>query len=513
MEYHVDIAIIGASTGGTAAALAALQAGCSVLLTEETDWIGGQFTSQAVPGDEHRWIEEKGATRNYRLFRKRIRDYYYRNFPLTLEAKALPFFNPGNGAVGRLSADPRVAVAVLNEMLAQYIFSGRLILIKNCSLKKVAVDGDKIDFVTVLHRETGDMHDVKATYYLDGTDTGEMLPLAKAEYVTGAESQAQTGELHALDKADPLDMQAVTHCFAVDYIPEGDFTIEKPAAYGFWKNYQAEFWPEKQLSMVTPHHITHMPLKWSLFGEDGRDMFQYRRILDTSNFQKGEFVSDVTIINVPQTDYFLGPVIETADAEAHLQAAKELSLSFLYWLQTEAVTRDGKIGYRGLRLRKDVTGTSDGLAKAVYIRESRRIRAEFTILEEHVGKEARKRDKAENFWDSVGIGAYRIDLHPSTGNRNYLDIDCLPFQIPLGSMIPLRMDNLLPACKNIGTTHITNGCYRLHPVEWGIGEVAGYLAAFCIRNRYIPREVRNTKEKLYDFQKVLLDAGIELSWD
>lgn len=134
-------------------------------------------------------------------------------------------------------------------------------------------------------------------------------------------------------------------------------------------------------------------------------------------------------------------------------------------------------------------------------------------MEEHVGKEARKRDKAENFWDSVGIGAYRIDLHPSTGNRNYLDIDCLPFQIPLGSMIPLRMDNLLPACKNIGTTHITNGCYRLHPVEWGIGEVAGYLAAFCIRNRYIPREVRNTKEKLYDFQKVLLNAGIELSWD
>lgn len=37
-----------------------------------------------------------------------------------------------------------------------------------------------------------------------------------------------------------MDMQAVTHCFAVDYIPERDFTIEKPATYAFWKNYQAE---------------------------------------------------------------------------------------------------------------------------------------------------------------------------------------------------------------------------------------------------------------------------------
>ncbi|MCF2491242.1 FAD-dependent oxidoreductase [Dyadobacter sp. CY347] len=31
------------------------------------------------------------------------------------------------------------------------------------------------------------------------------------------------------------------------------------------------------------------------------------------------------------------------------------------------------------------------------------------------------------------------------------------------------MENLLPSNKNIGTTHITNGCYRLYPVEWSIG--------------------------------------------
>ncbi len=55
-----------------------------------------------------------------------------------------------------------------------------------------------------------------------------------------------------------------------------------------------------------------------------------------------------------------------------------------------------------------------------------------------------------------------------------------PFQIPLGALIPVRIENLLPAAKNIGTTHITNGCYRLHPVEWNVGEVAGELAAHCL---------------------------------
>jgi hypothetical protein len=75
------------------------------------------------------------------------------------------------------------------------------------------------------------------------------------------------------------------------------------------------------------------------------------------------------------------------------------------------------------------------------------------------------------------------------------------------------MENLLPAAKNIGVTHITNGCYRLHPVEWSIGEAAGALAAYCLSNRLTPRQVRNTKKHLEDFQRVLSsDLGFVLAW-
>ena len=87
------------------------------------------------------------------------------------------------------------------------------------------------------------------------------------------------------------------------------------------------------------------------------------------------------------------------------------------------------------------------------------------------------------FADSVGVGSYRIDLHPSTGGMNYIDISSLPFQIPLGALIPRRIENLLPACKNLGTTHITNGCYRLHPVEWAIGEAAGASSRSALKSR------------------------------
>ncbi len=165
-----------------------------------------------------------------------------------------------------------------------------------------------------------------------------------------------------------------------------------------------------------------------------------------------------------------------------------------------------------------MVGTGDGLAKSIYVRESRRIRAEFTVLEDHVGVEARREshpgeEGAESFPDSVGIGYYRIDLHPSSGLRNYVDISSYPFEIPLGALIPVRAENLLPACKNLGTTHITNGCYRLHPVEWNIGEAAGALAAHCLERSLTPRQVRNTPEHLADFQRTLAGPlGFILKW-
>ncbi len=161
-----------------------------------------------------------------------------------------------------------------------------------------------------------------------------------------------------------------------------------------------------------------------------------------------------------------------------------------------------------------MVGTEDGLAKSVYLRESRRIQADFTVCEQHVGVEQRAGlIGAARFPDSVGVGSYRIDLHPGTAPRTYVDISTWPFQIPLGALIPQRVVNLLPACKNAGVTHITNGCYRLHPVEWNIGEAAGALAAWCQVKGLQPRQIRNDATLLADFQSMLRDdLGFVLEW-
>jgi hypothetical protein len=99
----------------------------------------------------------------------------------------------------------------------------------------------------------------------------------------------------------------------------------------------------------------------------------------------------VTLINWPQLDYWLTPLVGVTEEErrASLSRARELALCFVHWLQTDAPRPDGGAGYPGMRLCPEVLGTHGGLAAVAYVRESRRIAAEFTVLETHVGVKAR----------------------------------------------------------------------------------------------------------------------------
>ena len=94
-ERAADVVIAGGGTGGCAAALAAARNGLRVVLTEETDWIGGQLTQQAVPPDEHPWIEQFGAPRAYRAYRQAVRAYYRQHYPLTGRSYRDEHLNPG----------------------------------------------------------------------------------------------------------------------------------------------------------------------------------------------------------------------------------------------------------------------------------------------------------------------------------------------------------------------------------------------------------------------------------
>jgi hypothetical protein len=221
------------------------------------------------------------------------------------------------------------------------------------------------------------------------------------------------------------------------------------------------------------------------------------------------------MINWPGNDFHHGNILGASPTERAqmLHTARQLSLGFLYWLQKACPRDDGSgFGYPGMRLLPEVMGTADGLAKAPYIRESRRIVARTRIPATEILDVGQDSARATHHPDSVGIGWYHMDLHPANGNPLDRFEPTKPFQIPLGALIPVRIRNLLATCKNIGTTHLSNGAYRLHPVEWNIGESAGILAAMCCAEKLVPAQIHADPRLLTRFQTTLLKYGIPLTW-
>ena len=349
--------------------------------------------------------------------------------------------------------------------------------------------------------------------------------------VCGAEARDETGEPTALEQADPLRQQGFTHLVAVDYRPGEDHTIERPPDYARFRDGFASLvgmsddpaLKQRRLFAAAAHHETRA-------GGVGRGaaapsqpyqfcIWNFRRVLCAANFLPGAVDSDVTML-MSGNEYRGGVLcgVPAPDAAANRLAARRMSLALVHFLQTEVEPgyRGGR-GFPGIRPRPDVFDTADGLAVQPYIRESRRIRAEYTVTERSFHREQPGREEApERFADAVAVGGYRIDVHePHPAGQSYtlsLHGKHWPQQLPLGALLPVRVDNLLPACKNIGATHVTNGCFRLHPNEWSTGEAAGHVAAFCLDHGVRPRAVRADPRLLAGLQRRLERDGVELEW-
>jgi hypothetical protein len=523
-HLSADLIVIGGGLGGVAAALTAGRLGLRVILTEQDPWLGGQMTVQGVPPDESRWVESHQTSASYTELRELIREHYRRFHPLTDAARHDPHLNPGAGNVSRISHEPRIGALVLEQMLSPLLSSGQVTWLREHTPVAAERDGDRITSVTVREHATGNQSVLKGDLFVDATELGDLLPLADVDHVIGTEAHDAHEELHAPATADPLDQQAITWCCALGWEPDKDNLIEKPALYERFATTVPDFWPGPQLSFddVVPTTLErrHRPVfehsPEEAIERGSGDMWHYRRIVGRKNLLPDTPGGEVTLVNWPQIDYWDAPLLGV-DSEQREQAeyeARQLTLSWVYWLQHEAPRHDGGTGYPELRLRGDVLGTTDGLARQPYIRESRRIHALHTITEQELGSEMRGEHAGSiEYRDSVGTGHYRIDLHPSTGGRTYVDIDCFPFQIPLGALIPQDVTNLLAGNKNIGTTHITNGAYRLHPVEWSIGVAVGALAHICRTRQTTPADVDTDHTLLDQLQHLLADdLGVQLAW-
>ena len=504
-NHDYDVVIVGGSFGGVAAALAAAgDPNVRVALLESTDWIGGQATSQGVS----RWDEANVAllqttcgTKSYRDLRRAVSDFYRHNSILSQFGAKQTFLNPGFAATNYpLSVEPSATQRILRDLVAA--LSTRLDLYLQTTVTAVAVQNGSVQSLTT---SSGDTFTARA--YLDATDLGDLLPLANLPWKIGAEAHADTNEPGAPALAHPEWIQPITVPIAIERRDGENHVIARPANFD-------------DIARKQNFHIVDGDINGVLQPLPGgqESIFGYRQYIDARNFNDPNYAHDRTTLNVGSNDY-MDATLPSGDPVRDRQiyeGARDVSLAFLYWLQTQ-VQRDDRSGngYPGLMVSTSAFGTADGCAPQAYIRESRRIDAEERILQQDIAKQsfAPGTPRARLFPTSVGIGSYGIDIHAATGpGTPWLAFETLPFQIPLGSLLPKQLDNFIAACKNIGATHLTSGAYRVHPVEWAIGEAAGILAAFAARQGVTPKDVFRQDDRRMTYQYRLLARGVPIYW-
>lgn len=416
-----ELLIAGGGLAGTATAYEALLAGRTVCMTDITDWIGGQLTSQGTSAlDESRKQRETlFYARGYNELRRRIERKYGK-------------LNPGECWVSVSCFIPKDAKQILVSLLQDAAKQGKGTLqwLPNTVIKDLnrSADGKTIEgAIAIQHRpapNTAPLNSeplsqmIEDAYryedstrlskqiirfipapragkpqpwlVVDATETGELIALADVPYRVGLDARSYLNPSSPTQSGDPYCTQGFTYTFAMEMTQEPQ-PQQKPVFYSQYEPYYAydEFRDRADFNFV----------------------FTYRRIWKPTpgpRIKAGPLTAtqpkpgDISMQNwVWGNDYRPGTaqdnLIYTRDQlqqtgqltsggwlgglrTESLRRGEELALGFYYWLV--AGTTDSQLGpgvkkpYPNHRLLTGFDapmGTAHGLSKYPYIREGRRI--------------------------------------------------------------------------------------------------------------------------------------------
>jgi len=139
-------------------------------------------------------------------------------------------------------------------------------------------------------------------------------------------------------------------------------------------------------------------------------------------------------------------------------------------------------------LRKKIPGFEESYlamtAPMVGVRESRRIVGEYVLS-------AQDYFNARKFEDAVSRNRYPIDIHLPTsrlpGERKLGPGEY--HEIPYRSLIPVKVENLIVACRALSASFEAHGAVRIQPNMRAIGQAAGVAAALCVKKGVRPRQL------------------------
>lgn len=459
-EAQIDVLVIGGGTGGTTAGIQAARMGSKTVIAEEFDWLGGMLTSAGVSAVDGNYMLSGGLWGEY----KNALINHYGGVPERLQT----------GWVSAINYEPSVGDSIFKALAAA---EKKLDVWYKTTL--VSAEREKNHWKVVLNRN-GVETTVTTRILVDGTDLGDVAKLCGVKYDVGMESRSATQETIAPEQANDIIQDMTYVAVLKDY--GKDVTIPEPEGYDPSLYYCA--CEGKNCVQPKEPNRMHSPQSMITYG-----------LLPNQKY----------MINWPieGNDYYLNTIEMTpAERTEALKAAKNHTLGFVYYLQTE-------LGFRTLGLADDEFPTTDKLPFYPYYREGRRIHG---LVRFTLNDLANPYDQKEKLYRTgIAVGDYAVDHHHGryAGSAELPDLHFYPvpaFTVPLGALIPQQVDGLIMADKAISVSNLANGATRLQPVILQVGQAAGALAALSVSTDKPVREVsiRQVQEALLNGNSYLM---------
>jgi hypothetical protein len=454
-RMSADILVAGGSASGVAAGLQAARMGAATVIVEEQEWLGGMLTSAGVSATDGNYNLPGGI---WGEFRNALASHYGGDSLLRTGWVSNILFEPSAGNMifsAMAAAEPDL------EVVHNAVVTG---VHRRHNAWKVNVrKGDRLIRYSV-------------KILIDATELGDIAAMCGAGYDIGMDSRSETGEEIAPEKANGIVQDLTYVAILKDYGTE--VPVERP------EGYDSLLYACSCINPLCAGKGDAGPV-WSC-----DKMLTY-----------GRLPGNKYMINWPISgnDYYVSLIEMDAEArEEALRPAKQKTLGFVYFINHE-------LGYNTLALADDEFPTPDRLPFIPYYRESRRIRGKVRFTLNHITDPYNRKDKL--YRTAVAVGDYPVDHHHSaySGAESLPDLSFRPvpsFGLPLGTLIPEDIEDLIVAEKSISVTNLVNGATRLQPVVLQIGQAAGALGALAVRN-----SVKVSGVQVREVQNALLEAG------
>lgn len=449
-DLNYEIAVIGGGPAGLSAAITAARAGRKVILLEKAGYLGGNATlGLPLLG----FLDLDGR----RIVGGIAQEYVNR---LTEREECLGHRTcPKHNSVTNI--DPEgfkiLAIEMCREAGVDVILH-----VETCCTE---VENGRLNRVVLFGK--GNEITVEADIFIDCTGDGDVAYLAGCSYEAG---QPDTGVLQPPTVMFTLENVDTMRLY--DYIEEHPEEMTFSATIDHRPGYDADYFRASK-----NHVFVGLRKTFDRMHAEGKCPVDRETLIYIKSMNEGEvYVNSTRLLKTDATDIFS---LTNAELEGQLQVSKLAKM-----------------------LKENVVGFENSFISAIAptlgVRETRRFMGIRYLTADEICAGLIPED-------SIGLGAYKIDIHSGTDRSTLFKTVEQPFGIPYGCLVSSEISNLMFAGRCVSVDAATLASVRVMPQCMCMGQAAGQAAAMAVAEHIAPKavDVAELRAELYSQNAVL----------